>query len=106
MSVNFWLCVMMVMGKLRIFRPYLIFIEGFLHQLDIVTEADLEKSRKWIHDKKEYPSLAEFRNWYGYGWEQIIKMLVEEGKIIVDSDREIIYVGGEGVKLQDLVRLK
>jgi len=106
MNLNFWLCVMMVMGRLQIFKPYLTLIERILHQLDVVTEADLERSRKWIQGNRDYPSLADFRNWYGYGWEHVVKMLVNEGKIIVDSDREIIYVGGEGTKLQDLVRLK
>ena len=102
MRQNTWFCIMHVMSRLGFFKPYCDFIEAFLRQLDGAFDRELKQSREWILEQKDYPHLGKFRNWFGFGWENVIKMLMIENDIIID-DNLIIYTGVNNSKLQKLV---
>ena len=102
MRTNFWLCVMQVMSRLGVFKPYVRFIDKFLQMLDGTSSWEIEESKEWILNQEDYPHLNKFRGWYGYGWEYIIKELLSDGHIILD-DNVIIYTGINSPKLQRLV---
>ena len=103
MRMNTWFCVMHVMSRLGVFKPYSIFIERFLRVLGDASDREVEQSKEWILEQRDYPPLGRFRNWFGHGWELVIKELLKEGDIIIDDDLEIIYTGISNPKLQRLV---
>lgn len=88
MRQNTWFCIMRVMSKLGIFKPYIDFIEALLRRIDNSVERELKQSKKWISEQGT-PHLGEFRNWFGHGWATIAKILVEEGDISIDDDMKI-----------------
>ena len=94
MTPNFWFCVIYVLTRLHLFKPYTKWIENFLAYLDDSVEVNLKEAREWITNT-ENPTLAAFRTKFGYGWENLATFMAETGEIKLRGT-SIIYKLEEG----------